>query len=470
MRQDPTPATPSHADELDRRIVEALRPADPTSRELDEGWRSIKMRLASPRLPLRHRLASAASERVTFPRIAAVGACAFAATVAVASLPGANDPGGVLGRPSLPEASAAEILQTAAANGMSSVLVPGPGEYLYVRTATMDAEPASSPVLGYATDGDGSRDTLEAWRGSDSSVRLLRVRSSSTYWTPALCVDVPPPDDPSIPDGTGSYVSKPDVVIAAGAAIPACLRVQSLGVRGPVLDVPGADASDDDRELERSNPATTWVRVTPPAAAYRIDATSEEARAAQGQLASLASTPDEMLEQLRAQFDDVQRSEDAVPSEVAVRDLAVLMRLSSLLTSSPLDAGQRRAAFELLATAPEWAASRSGESPIRMSNRGESVSAGGTRGLVIRIELDLPAEAIDRYSTTRFAVDLLIDMDRGLVLERREYDDGLGGNYGVTTLEEREVVSDRTSRNPACADGVTCDARARPFDEAELAL
>lgn len=126
------------------------------------------------------------------------------------------------------------------------------------------------------------------------------------------------------------------------------------------------------------------------------------------------------------------------------RDLLVAATAVGLLVEAPLSPGQREAAFALLAGAEGWYEPGATATPPRIERAGTDRDALGREGTVVRVVLTLtPAEAGaargDREAV-EWALDLVLDPDRGRLLEVREREEGPGSPAWVRVTEAQRVV------------------------------
>lgn len=157
------------------------------------------------------------------------------------------------------------------------------------------------------------------------------------------------------------------------------------------------------------------------------------------ELRALPAEPERLLAALRAAMERMVPANDELP--VVGIDLAVIATTADLLVTAPIDAAQRAALFELLASAPEWTLPGSSVTPVEVTRVGVATA----RGVRVRVELRLtPAERQQlRTSDLEWGLELTIDPVHGRVTELREYEDGLRAPPIVTTIEAQRIVPAR---------------------------
>ena len=157
------------------------------------------------------------------------------------------------------------------------------------------------------------------------------------------------------------------------------------------------------------------------------------------QVAALPTDPDALRDDLRAAIRRTSGGDDEL--KVIGPDLAVLGLDVELSETAPLSADQRGALLELLATAPQWTTPGTSITPMSVRNLGAATDADGRDGIRIRVELRFTAAEARELSIDPepFALDFVIDPDRGRILEVREFEDGLDGRPQVTTIERQEI-------------------------------
>ena len=129
--------------------------------------------------------------------------------------------------------------------------------------------------------------------------------------------------------------------------------------------------------------------------------------------------------------------------ELAGRDLLVVETATSLLVGAPLSPRQRAAMLSLLADAPHWYRPGASTKPIEIRNLGRTEDALGRSGIALRFTIELNQEEAgrdERLGAMQGTFDLVLDPQRGRVLEDRSYEHGLNKEPEAATVEEQRVV------------------------------
>jgi len=118
-------------------------------------------------------------------------------------------------------------------------------------------------------------------------------------------------------------------------------------------------------------------------------------------------------------------------------DLLATATIVSLLAQAPLEADQRAALFEVLATAPDWFRSGDGVA-LSMGSLGPRRTHEGREGIGIRVKLQLPAGEPGAGSPGIWTLDVISDLDRGQILETVETEPG--SKPTVTSYDPAKVI------------------------------
>lgn len=361
-------------------LVGEICAAEPSESERAAIWRSVVEQLTEDQAAHRTpslKLTGRWLQARSEVRVARLAALA-AGAIALALAVIALLPTGDRSGGSKATASAAKVLNATAMSAGSLLPAVKPGEYAYARVRHS---------------GEGAKTThTESWAAIDGTARIVaRERSSEIYTetyragsTRGLVIE----------DGVERPMPPPQLAPNSRYVVPGGEVVQLPTKRRALLASLRAGA-------ERA--ARLYARPRPKGYFPRVDRTYE----------------------------------------LAGRDLLVVETATSLLVGAPLSPRQRAAMLSLLADAPHWYRPGASTKPIEIRNLGRTEDALGRSGIAIRFTIELNQEEAgrdERLGAMQGTFDLVLDPQRGRVLEDRSYEHGLNKEPEVATVEEQRVV------------------------------